>query len=154
MWGSLSHGNMGPLLGICSFESDIVEVFALPRNSWLGEWRKRTNPSVSKIQQIFFEVAKAFQYIHSLGIVLGYSLYERYVYFDSDNIVTVQCPGFCPNYMCKEQFDYDGYDDSTDTLEANVRMFGVLFYKVNLERCSRLCLLTTSISDSLQYRCR
>ncbi|KAM6493161.1 Protein kinase-like domain containing protein [Amanita muscaria] len=130
MWGSLSHGNMGPLLGICSFQWHLVEVFALPDSSAVDAWRRSINPSVSKIQQIFFEIAKAIQYIHSLGIMLSYPFDQRDVYLDSDNHVKLQCPGFCPSYTYKEQFDYDGHDDSTYTLDDDIFWLGAFFYEI------------------------
>ncbi|KAM6490756.1 hypothetical protein JOM56_013790 [Amanita muscaria] len=124
--GSISwqHGTIVGDMFLPDYQSVIMEVFPLPKNSTVRKWRKNTNPSVSKIQQIFFEVAKAIQYIDSLGMMLGYGFDERDVYVDSGNHVKVQCPGFCPNYMCREQCYYDGYYYFTA-----IHSFGILFYQ-------------------------
>ncbi|KIL55681.1 hypothetical protein M378DRAFT_173420 [Amanita muscaria Koide BX008] len=71
MWGNLSHGNIVQCLGM-SFQSHTVMVSLSLENEMLSKWRS-TNPSVSKIQATIFEVAKAIQYIHSLGIAFGYA---------------------------------------------------------------------------------
>ncbi|KIL57463.1 hypothetical protein M378DRAFT_382520 [Amanita muscaria Koide BX008] len=118
MWGNLSHASMVPCLGIC-FQSHIVVVSQSPENEMLNKWRQSSIPSVSQIQPIFFEVAK------------------DYVYLDSDNHVKVQFFSFCPNDMCKGQFDYDGFGRSS-TLEDNIHQLGRLFYRVNVGSCFRL----------------
>ncbi|KAM6491055.1 hypothetical protein JOM56_013294 [Amanita muscaria] len=76
IWGSLSHASIVPCLGIC-FQSRIVaRISPSLENRNLNKWRRSSNPSVSKIQQTFFEVAKAIQYVHSLGIAISYRFDE------------------------------------------------------------------------------
>ncbi|KAM6492923.1 hypothetical protein JOM56_011057 [Amanita muscaria] len=130
MWGNLSHASMVPCLGIC-FQSHIVVVSQSPENEMLNKWRQSSIPSVSQIQPIFFEVAKVIQYLHSLGVMLNHYFEKDYVYLDSDNHVKVQFFSFCPNDMCKGQFDYDGFGRSS-TLEDNIHQLGRLFYRVLL----------------------
>ncbi|KAM6492921.1 Protein kinase-like domain containing protein [Amanita muscaria] len=131
MWGNLSHGSMLPCLGIC-FESHIATVSPSPENENLKDWRQSCdNPYASKIQPTLFEVAKAIQYVHSLGIVLHCSFDEDGVYLDSDNHAKVLFLGFSPNDMCEGQFDYDGIGRArSSTLEDNIRQLGKLFYRV------------------------
>ncbi|KIL59720.1 hypothetical protein M378DRAFT_997914 [Amanita muscaria Koide BX008] len=52
VWTNLSHGNMGPLLGLGFFQSWTFRVLPSIENGTLRKWRKSSNPSVSKIQQI------------------------------------------------------------------------------------------------------
>ncbi|KIL55171.1 hypothetical protein M378DRAFT_18181 [Amanita muscaria Koide BX008] len=127
MWGSLSHDNIGPFLGISLPQSGMEVILASPENGRLQKWRHSTNPSVSKIQQIVFEVAKAIQYVHSIGIMFRSFLAANDIFVDFDNQAKLQCYGFCPNYLCKGQFDYNGYSSS---FEANIHEFGLLFYQV------------------------
>ncbi|KIL55684.1 hypothetical protein M378DRAFT_173426 [Amanita muscaria Koide BX008] len=128
MWSNLSHGSLVPCLGIC-FKEGIVIASALPEDEMLNNWRRGSNPSVSQIQQIIFEVAKAIQYVHSLGIRISYIFEKGDIYLDSDNHAKVQFPGFRPNDMCEEQFNYHD-DDGNFTLEDNIRQLGLLFYEV------------------------
>ncbi|KAM6491083.1 hypothetical protein JOM56_013322 [Amanita muscaria] len=125
MWGNLSHASIVPCLGI-SFQSDIATVSPSPE----AEWRWSSNHSVSKIQQIIFEVAKVIQYIHSLGIALGYRFDTSDVYLDSDNHVKFLCPYFQPTDVCEGQFDYDGIG-RISTFKEDIRNFGLLFYRAS-----------------------
>ncbi|KAM6492943.1 hypothetical protein JOM56_011077, partial [Amanita muscaria] len=116
---SLSHDNIAPYLGICTDMTDIRLISLKSENGTLHEWRQSINPSVSRIQQIVFEVAKAIQYVHSLGLVFrsrsGFSAVVSHlhqqscqielivylqddVYLDSDNHAKVQSPFFRIDY--------------------------------------------------------
>ncbi|KAM6491982.1 hypothetical protein JOM56_012620 [Amanita muscaria] len=124
IWGNLSHGNMGPLLGSGSFRL----VSPSLENSTLHKWRQSNNSSVSKIQQIGFEVANAIQYVHSLGIGLNPYHLEKGVYY-LDNHAIVECSSFRPSRLSDRQLEYGNYG-AEFTLEGNIRSFGLLFYKV------------------------
>ncbi|KIL54588.1 hypothetical protein M378DRAFT_174158 [Amanita muscaria Koide BX008] len=75
MWGNLSHRNMTPLLGMCSDLTDNWAISLSQENVTLLEWRQSTHPSVSQIQQIVFEIARAIQYVHSLDIFFGFGCF-------------------------------------------------------------------------------
>ncbi|KAM6501591.1 hypothetical protein JOM56_001568 [Amanita muscaria] len=133
--GNLSHGNMRPLLGLGSFQSCMRQILPLLGNDTLRRWRQSSNPSVSQIQQIVFEVANAIQYVHSLGIVL-FPHFEMYL--DSDNHVAVECPNFRPSCLSDRQLEYRDDNYGADfTLEANVHSFGLLFYWVLFNYCGK-----------------
>ncbi|KAM6491224.1 hypothetical protein JOM56_013463 [Amanita muscaria] len=68
--GNQSHANIAPFLGICPHL-----VSQTRKDDMLREWRLHTNPSVSTIQRIVFEVAKACRYVHSLGIIFCYDYF-------------------------------------------------------------------------------
>jgi hypothetical protein len=75
---------------------------------------------------------------------------EDYVYLDSHNDAwQVVLYSLRSNDMCEGHFDYDGIGKNS-TLENDIRKFGRFFYQANFVSCFRLCLLTTSIPDSLQ----
>ncbi|KIL56630.1 hypothetical protein M378DRAFT_172517 [Amanita muscaria Koide BX008] len=75
--------------------------------------------------------------------------FTDHVYLDSDNGAQVVLYSLRPNDMCEGHFDYDGIGRNS-TLENGIRKFGRFFYQANFVSCFRLCLLTTSIPDSLQ----
>ncbi|KIL58449.1 hypothetical protein M378DRAFT_170613 [Amanita muscaria Koide BX008] len=74
------------------------------------------------------EVAKAIQYIHSLGPVLGYEFYASDIYLDSDNHVKFLYPCFRLKDLCKGRVEYDGFGKVTS--EDDIRNFGLLVYEV------------------------
>ncbi|KAM6492935.1 Protein kinase-like domain containing protein [Amanita muscaria] len=128
MWGNLSHSSIVPCLGICFQSGIMARVSPSLEKEPLDRWRS-SNPSVSKIRATLLEVAKAIQYIHSLGTVLGYSFYAGDIYLDSDNHVKFQYPCFRLNDLCQGRFDYDGFG-KVSTSEDDIHHFGLLIYEV------------------------
>ncbi|KAM6490291.1 hypothetical protein JOM56_014268 [Amanita muscaria] len=137
IWGNLSHTYMAPFFGIYTHRYHMVHITIsqAQKNRILCDWQLRTNPSVSN-QRIVFEVAKALQYVHSLGIIFrpAYSkVFHSYVYLDSDNHAQVAFPSSYPNDLCKGEIDYIDYG-SIYTLEDNINLFGDFSYRVLFDK--------------------
>ncbi|KAM6496468.1 hypothetical protein JOM56_009174 [Amanita muscaria] len=84
---------------------------------------QQSSSSVTKIQ-IMFRLAKAIQYLHSMGVVLDYRFHSLNVVLDSDLCPTIRCLYSTSQSIldkeCKVRFSPDD----------NILSFGGLFYEV------------------------
>jgi len=137
LWGFLSsHENILPLLGI--FEAKVLgrqdtkffHVIPYMEHGTLSQWRRKANPPGLEIRDRMLEVARAVQYIHSLGLVLCW-LPRDYILIDSNFHAKVL--GLCMSLQCLSETPLDHMSlhlPELRTREYNIFRFGCIYYEI------------------------
>jgi serine/threonine protein kinase len=100
-------------------------------NGTLRQWRRRSDPIIIiKIYEHLLEVAKAIQYMHSLGIMLAYVIRGDNIFIDSNRCAKLFGEGLSLQYLSETPARLIGYRKDRLRREADVMMFGCLFYEI------------------------
>ncbi|KIL70362.1 hypothetical protein M378DRAFT_156487, partial [Amanita muscaria Koide BX008] len=104
-------------------------------NETLSEWRKSTKPSAGRRIQVMLKIAKAIQYLHSMGVIFQYIIGD--IFLDSDFRAKLHFRGTTLRYIRETPSSHHmlGSDDKIlYSNQTNIFIFGYLFYEMYFDR--------------------
>ncbi|KIL60165.1 hypothetical protein M378DRAFT_953394 [Amanita muscaria Koide BX008] len=95
----------------------------------LSQWRKMSMPSSVTRIRVMLDIAKAFRYLHSMGIVPLYdTVNSDYISLDSEFHARIRLLGLTAHYV--KVTPIPDFSQKWFSYEANIFYFGCLFYEV------------------------
>jgi serine/threonine protein kinase len=135
VWGTLTHENIMPLLGIYETmangrEKELYFIAPYMEHGTLREWRQKVNPSGVIVRDCMLEVARAVQHVHSLGFVFRW-FDAREIFIDSNFHAKILGQCISAQYISDTPSRYLPFSHELQTYEYDVFRFGCVYYEMH-----------------------